>query len=85
MEAFGHQFLAGAALADYEDWAVERGCTARPLDRIEDSVALTDECFRPLHMPTVGDKYHELARYFAWKSAIFAINSHFSGATGILA
>jgi hypothetical protein len=85
VEALGNQFLAGAALPDYQYGPVERGCTARPLDRIEDRVALPDECFRPLHTPTVGDEYHDLARYFARKSAIFGAISHFSGISGILA
>jgi hypothetical protein len=85
VEALGHQFLAGAALADYQYRTIERRGAAGALDRIEDRVALPDECFRPLHTPTVGDEYHDLARYFARKSAIFGAISYFSGISGILA
>ncbi len=65
MQALGDQLLAGAALANHQHRTVERSGAARALDRIENDVALPDECITPLHAPTVGDKHHLLARYFA--------------------
>src|SRR6476469_7901120 len=65
VEALGDQLLSGAAFADHEDWAIERGRPARSLDRVEKGKALPNETFRPLHTPTIGDKSHDLARFFA--------------------
>ena len=43
MQALGNQFLAGAALADQQHRSSERRGAARPLDRVEERQALTDE------------------------------------------
>ena len=53
MEPLGDQLLAGAALADHKDRAVERRSTARPLDRVEKGETLPDELVCPLHVPSL--------------------------------
>src|SRR3990170_8102353 len=80
MQPLGDQFLAGTALADYQNRAVERRGAARPLDRVEEGEALPDELRGPLHTPTVGGKAHDLARYF---SPISRENSRFCRYFGI--
>ena len=64
VKALGNQLLARAALSDHKDGTIERRGAARPLDRVEEGQALTDELIGSLHAPTVGGKPHLLARYF---------------------
>ena len=54
---------------------LERRGTARSLDRVEKSKALTDKLISPFHPPTCGGKSHQVARCFAGFSADFC---HFS-------
>ena len=70
MEAFGDEFLAGAAFSDDENRPVERRSTAGALDRVEERQALANELVCALHRlpaefcPTLGGKSHDLARIF---------------------
>ena len=49
VEPLGDQFLARAALADYQHRTVERRGTAGALDRVEESEARADELIASLH------------------------------------
>ena len=71
MDALGDQFLARTAFTDHKDRTIEGRGTARPLDRVEERQALTDELIGPLHSPIVGGKPHLLARCFTRKTGGF--------------
>jgi hypothetical protein len=64
VETLGDELLPGTTFADHQHGPIERRGTARPLDRVEERKALSDELFCPLHSPTVGGKSHHLARNF---------------------
>jgi len=55
MEAFGDQFLAGAALADHEHRAVERRRLARTVDRILKGRRLADELRFAFHSQSLAN------------------------------
>jgi hypothetical protein len=79
VKTLGNQLLARSALADHEHWPIERRGPARPLDGVEERQALADELFRPLHMPTVGGKSHQLARIFTLFQALKVRKSQIFG------
>ena len=81
MQALGDQLLARPAFADYQHGTIERRGTARPLDRVEERQALTDELIDPLHCadnwchtPSVGKIFRQknwrISTYF-WLSSRF--------------
>ncbi len=62
MQAFGDQFLAGAAFTDDQHRAIELGSAPGLLHRIEKGEALADKLRIFLHAPTYGEISHPLAR-----------------------
>jgi hypothetical protein len=55
MKPFGHQLLAGPALADHQHRSVERGGAAGALDRVEERSRLTNEMGFAFHAKRLAD------------------------------
>jgi hypothetical protein len=78
MQALGDELLAGAALANDQDGPVERGGTARTLDRVEKRQALPDELICPLHCPDSWWQAPSVGKMFQRKIwQISAVFQHF--------
>ena len=55
VEAFGDQLLSGAAFADHQHRAVERGGAAGTFQRVQKGARLTDDLCRPLHRQLLAE------------------------------